>query len=206
MSSTTPEEIRKITEDVLSRREFLKRPTWTQIIIEKVLGWLSALSKWSERNPDLARVLVIVLTIVSAILVIHIIYTIAREFGSLRNPSRAGSSSGSLRALEGIAENWNEAFKLAKTALDSGDLYRALWITHRVLLSVLDRMGEVKFVRWKTNTDYLRECRDTGSIRAMLSEVTAAYERVIYAHTDFDRGQALKLLAQVEALSGETNR
>lgn len=205
MSSTTPEQVRQITQDVLSRREFLQKPTWSQIIFEKILGWLRALSQWSEKNPDLARVLVTVLVVLTAILVIHIIYTIAREFVSLRKPAQSGSS-GPLRALEGIAENWHDAFKLAKTALDSGDLYRALWITHRVLLSVLDRMGEIKFVRWKTNTDYLRECRDTGSVRAMLAEVTAAYERVIYAHTDFDRGQALKLLAQVEALSGETNR
>jgi hypothetical protein len=205
MSSTTPEQVRQITQDVLSRREFLQKPTWWQIVIEKILAWLQKLSQWSEKNPDLARVLVIVLLVLTAILVIHIIYTMAREFVSLRKPARAGSS-GPLRALEGIAENWHDAFKLAKTALDAGDLYRALWITHRVLLSVLDRMGEIKFVRWKTNTDYLRECRDTGSIRAMLSEVTTAYERVIYAHTDFDRGQALKLLAQVEALSGETNR
>jgi hypothetical protein len=205
MSSTTPEQVRQITQDVLSRREFLQKPTWSQIIFEKILEWLRALSQWSEKNPDLARVLVTVLVILTGILVIHIIYTIAREFVSLRKPPQAGST-GPLRALEGIAESWHDAFKLAKTALDSGDLYRALWITHRVLLSVLDRMGEIKFMRWKTNTDYLRECRDMGSIRAMLAEVTAAYERVIYAHTDFDRGQALKLLAQVEALSGETNR
>ena len=205
MSSTTPEQVRQITQDVLSRREFLQKPTWSQIIFEKILEWLRALSQWSEKNPDLARVLVTVLVVLTAILVIHIIYTIAREFVSLRKPAQA-RGSGPPRALEGIAENWHDAFKLAKTALNSGDLYRALWITHRVLLSVLDRMGEIKFMRWKTNSDYLRECRDTGSVRTMLAEVTAAYEHVIYAHTDFDRGQALKLLAQVEALSGETNR
>jgi hypothetical protein len=108
--------------------------------------------------------------------------------------------------LEGVAQNWSEAFQLAKTALDTGDLYRALWITHRILLSVLDRMGRIKFVRWKTNSDYLRECADTGEIGTTLSELSGAYERVIYAHTEFDRLQAIKLLAQVESLAAEARR
>ena len=206
MTPTTPDQVRQITQDVLSKPEFLQRPTLSQVVFQKVLDWLRALSQWSERNPDLAKVLVVVLLILTAVLVIHIIYTIAREFVTLRKPARAGRSSGPLRALEGIAENWNDAIQLAKGALEAGDLYKALWITHRVLLSVLDRTGDIKFVRWKTNTDYLRECRDTGSIKTTLSEVTAAYERVIYAHTNFDRSQALQLLARVEALSGETRQ
>jgi hypothetical protein len=110
-----------------------------------------------------------------------------------------------LRALEGVAENWNDAFKLARAAFDTGDLYRAIWITHRVLLSVLDRNGRIKFVRWKTNTDYIRECRDDGESAATLSELTSAYERVVYAHGQVDRARAIQLLEQVQELAARAD-
>jgi hypothetical protein len=201
MIAATPEDVRNITQQVLSRPEFLERPTWTQLVFDRVSRWLRALADWSSRNPDLAKMLIILLSIVLALLLIHIVYTVVREFVSLRKDENGGSRRRSLRALEGVAENWNDAFHLARAALDAGDLYRAMWVTHRILLSVLDRMGRIKFVRWKTNTDYLRECNDTGAPATVLSEVTAAYEQVVYAHSELDRQRAVKLLAEVESLA-----
>ncbi len=206
MIAATPEQIRQITDDVLARPEFSDKPTWSQLLMDQFLHWLENLAKWSARNPDAARLLTIALTVVLVLLIVHIVYTVVREFIGLRKPGSAAAQREPLRALEGVAQNWSEAFQLAKAALDSGDLYRALWITHRVLLSVLDRNGRIKFVRWKTNSDYLRECRDAGPVGATLSELTAAYERVVYAHTEFDRQQAVNLLTQVEALAAEAGR
>jgi hypothetical protein len=206
MTQATPEQVRQITQDVLARPEFLERPTWSQFLFERIGKWIRALIDWSSKNPDLSHVLTIVLTIVLVLLLAHIVYTVVREFFSVRKPYRGVGRGAPLGALEGVAENWNDAFRLAKSALDAGELYKALWIMHRVLLSVLDRMGEIKFVRWKTNTDYIRECPNDGRARTTLSEVTAAYERVIYAHDDIDRTIAVHLLAQVEALAGEASR
>ena len=206
MTEVTPEQVRQITHDVLARPEFSDKTTWTQLVFDHFMRWLDTFARWSARNPDLARALTFVLMGVLVLLVAHIVYVVVREFVSLRKTDSTRSHRQSPRALEGVAENWDEAFRLARAALDTRDLYKALWITHRVLLSVLDHIGQIRFVRWKTNSDYLHECRDPGAAGATLSELTAAYERVIYAHTKFDFEQARNLLSQVEALAVEAGR
>lgn len=201
MIAQTPEEVRQITKDVLARPEFLSRPTWTQLLFDRVIQWLGEVARWSSRNPQLSKVLIAVLFVLLVLLIAHIVYTAAREFVSLRRADAGRRDDQSLRALEGIAESWNDAFRMAGEALNKGDLYRAIWITHRILLSVLDRIGQIRFVRWKTNSDYLRECSNQGEGAAALRELTNAYERVIYAHGDFDRVHARELLAKVQELA-----
>src|SRR5262245_51623935 len=134
MIQATPEEIRKLTEQVLARPEFLERTTWTQILIDNIGKWLRQVAQWSASHPDLSQVLMIVLGVVLVLLIGHIVYTVVREVVLLRKPAAAAPHQHSLRALEGVAESWNDAFRLARLAMDAGDLYRALWITHRVLL------------------------------------------------------------------------
>jgi hypothetical protein len=123
-----------------------------------------------------------------------------------RRSAAQAAQSRPLQALEGIASNWADAFQQAKAALEAGDLYRALWITHRVLLSALDQMDLLRFARWKTNRDYLRECRADHTASVTLADVSDAYERVVYAHNDINRDQAARLLTRVEALVQEANR
>jgi hypothetical protein len=206
MTAATPEEIRQIANDVLARPEFLERQTWTELLFDRILKWVGDLAQWSARNPDLSKLLTTILTIVLILMIAHIVYTMVREFTLLRKPGGGRPPQQRLRALEGVAENWNEAFRLARAALEGRDVYRAIWITHRVLLSVLDRMGWIKFVRWKTNTDYLHECRDNGDARATLRALTAAYDRVIYAHIDLGCAEAAQLLARVESLAAEAGQ
>ena len=155
----------------------------------------------------MARVLIYVLGAVLILLVAHIAYTVIREFSAMRQDALAPSTrSRPLQALEGIASNWADAFQLAKAALEAGDVYRALWITHRVLLSALDRMDVLRFARWKTNRDYLKECRADHSASKTLADVSDAYERVVYAHSDINREQAASLLHRVEAVVQEASR
>jgi hypothetical protein len=40
----------------------------------------------------------------------------------------------------------------------------------------------------------------------MLREITDAYERVVYAHGDFDRDEAARLVDRVRVFAGEVNR
>ena len=117
-----------------------------------------------------------------------------------------GQGGQPLQALEGIASNWADAFQLAKAALEAGDIYRALWITHRVLLSAMDRMDLLRFARWKTNRGYLRECRADHAAARTLADVSDAYERVVYAHHTIHSDQAASLLNRVEVLVEEASR
>jgi len=204
-----PEQVREITQTVLRRQEFQDDPTraWFIEIFQRFIKWLAGLSEWSSANPDAARILIIVLGIILLALLGHIGYTIVTEFLSLRRQDlNMDARHHRLPALEGVADNWNDAFTLASLALQSGDLYRALWITHRILLSVLDIRKAVRFARWKTNTDYVRECKTTDDAAATLREITDAYERVVYAHGDFDRDEAARLVDRVRIFAGEVNR
>jgi hypothetical protein len=203
MTAQTPEQIRQITKAVLARPEFSPAMSWTDLVIQQIVQWLRELARWSGRNPDLARLLVIALTIILAVLIVHIAYTVIAEYVSLRKGADSQKRKQPLRALEGVAENWTDAFRLARAALDENDLYKAIWITHRILLSILDRSGSIRFARWKTNTDYIRECKDAGEIAATLSELTAAYECVVYAHDDLDRSLAAALLGKVQELAAK---
>jgi hypothetical protein len=191
---------------VLSRPEFRREQTWAAYLWEKFLQWARWLAALSDSNPVLFKALIVSLVAILIALVAHIIYTMVREFTSLRRPPDSARAARPARALDGIAENWTDALRLARAALDSGDLYRAVWITHRILLSALDRRDRLKFARWKTNTDYLRECRGEDSASKTLGEITAAYERIVYAHGDFDRAQAARLMADVEAIASEAAR
>jgi hypothetical protein len=209
IAAASPEQVREITQTVLKRREFQEDATgaWFARLFQGIINWLTRVSEWSAKHPDTARFLIIVLGIILIALLAHIGYTVISEFLSLRKRNASlDVRYRNLPALEGVADNWNDAFALARSALQSGDLYRAMWITHRILLSVLDIRKVVRFTRWKTNSDYIRECQSTDSAAATLREITDAYERVVYAHGDFDKEQAARLVAQVEAFASEVSR
>jgi hypothetical protein len=203
-----PEEVRRTTEEVLARPEFREDPLSS--LFGRLLEWfLEDLPRWSLANPALARVLALVLTLVVLALFTHIVYTFVREFAMIRKRAEAGSSgsAGATAALGEVgARNWQEAIGMARAALDAGDAYRALWIIHRCLLSVLDARGLVRFTRWKTNADYLRECPGDAPAAGLLDEATRAYERVVYAHQGIGSPQATDLLDRVASLAGGASR
>lgn len=195
----SPEEIRRATEAVLDRPEF--RPDAVETVTRSVLDWfLETLPQWAEANPELARVLIVVLTLLLVALLSHILYTVVQEFAALRR--RAGAVVAGARSMAPLEEvgarNWKEAVALARAALDAGDLYRALWITHRCLLSLLDARDLVRFARWKTNGDYLGECRAGDPSCDVLGHATRAYESVVYAHDPISPDEAADLLDRVE--------
>lgn len=203
----SPDEVRRVTQNVLKEPEFQKALNWWDLLISGFQAFIRRVSAWALENPDTAKTLIIILGGVLALLVAHIAYTVVREFTSMKKRAAAQASpSRPLQALEGIASNWADAFQLAKAALEAGDVYRALWVTHRVLLSALDRMDLLRFARWKTNRDYLRECRADHSASKTLAEVSDAYERVVYAHDEINRDQATSLLNRVELLVEEAKR
>ena len=209
IAAVSPEQVRKVTQAVLSRREFRDDPAqeWIANILQRVAKWLSSISEWSASHPNTAQIVIVILGVILFVLLAHIAYTIVSEFLSLRKrDSSLDLRHQALPALEGVADNWTDAFALARASLQSGDMYRALWITHRILLSVLDIRKAVRFTRWKTNSDYIRECQPGDSPSATLREITDAYERVVYAHANFDREQAARLVERVEAFASEVKR
>ena len=120
MTAATPEEIRRITQNVLDRPEFLPRLDWTRLIFETVWKWLRQIAEWSARNPDLSKWLIIVLSILLVLLLAHIIYTVgasscpsagvtARTFGNDRFPHSKESPKTGAMHFAWRAPHWMRA-------------------------------------------------------------------------------------------------
>lgn len=101
---------------------------------------------------------------------------------------------------EGQASTWEEALRLARAALDEGDLRRSLWLGHRLLLLRLDQRDVITFVGSKTNSAYLKECPVKAPQKDLLQRLTESYEQVIYAHRPVEPEVVDRLIGEVEKL------
>jgi hypothetical protein len=146
---------------------------WFAKAVEAIYNCCPKLSDWAGRHPDSAKTLIYILGALLLVLVApYRLYRNPRIPFTPATQYKRGFQGSSLPALEGVADNWNDAFALARQALHAGDLYRTMWITHRILLSVLDLREVVRFARWKTNSDYIRECKSNDTAAATLRNIT----------------------------------
>jgi len=203
----TPEAIRDATREVLNRPEFSAPSSWHDMLISllNAIGeWLKSLASWSAKNPDLARILAIVLALVSLVLLAHILYLALGDllpFG--RRKAAAPTRPSQWEILEGTARNWWEALAVARRMLEEGNTRRAIWIAHRVMLGLLDERGVIRFAGWKTNSHYLRECAKDDPGYATFAELTEAYEQAVYAHRVTAPSSAESLVRRVDQFSHE---
>ena len=198
------EAIRAATREILDRPEFTEPSRWSQIFFEMVKAikeWLDALSAWSEANPVLARVLFVIALLVLLVCVAHLLYLALSDvlpFGRKQNSPTARSNRWEI--LQGTATNWHEALGMARDELKDGNVRRAVWIAHRVLLGLLDEQGAIKFAGWKTNSHYLGECARNHPWYAIFAELSDLYERAIYARLLPPADAAEALLVRVNHL------
>jgi hypothetical protein len=203
----TPEAIRDATREVLIRPEFSAPPSWHDMLVPllNTIGeWLKSLASWSAQNPELARILALVLALVSLALLAHILYLALGDllpFGGRKAATPMRPSQWEI--LEGAARNWREALEIARRMLEEGDTRRAIWIAHRVMLGLLDERGMIRFAGWKTNSHYLRECVKDGPGYATFAELTEAYEQAVYAHRATASSSVESLVRRVDQFSRE---
>jgi hypothetical protein len=205
----SPEQIRHATQAVLERSEFAEPSRWYEILIEalKTLKrWLDGLGDWSQAHPSLARVFFIIALLVLLACLGHLFYlALADVLPFQRKKDRASARSARWDILEGVATNWREALQLARALLGAGNLRRAIWITHRVLLGLLDEQGAIKFAIWKTNSHYLAECARTHPWYGTFTELTDLYEGTVYANRSASRDTAESLVTRVNQFCDETS-
>ncbi|MGH7844861.1 MAG: DUF4129 domain-containing protein [Candidatus Binatia bacterium] len=203
----TPAAIRDATREVLDRPEFGAPSSWNEMLISllNAIGeWLKSLASWAAQNPDLARILAIVLVLVSLALLVHILYLALGDllpFG--RRKAAIATRLSQWEILEGAARNWREALEIARRMLDEGNTRRAIWIAHRVMLGLLDERGRIRFAGWKTNSHYLRECAKDAPGYATFAELTEVYEQAVYAHRVTAPSAVESLVRRVDQFSYE---
>jgi len=205
----SPEVIREATREILSRPEFTEPSRWHEFFLEMfkaIKQWLDALGAWSEANPILARVLFIVALLILLVCLAHLIYLALADvlpFG--RKKDRTAPRSTRWEILQGTATNWQEALMIARDMLREGNVRRAIWIAHRVLLGLLDEQGAIKFAGWKTNSQYLGECARSHPWYPTFAELTELYENAIYASRSAPANAADALVRRVGQLCSETS-
>jgi hypothetical protein len=205
----SPEVIREATREILSRPEFTEPSRWHEIFLEMfkaIKQWLDALGAWSGANPILARVLFIVALLILLACLAHLIYLALVDvlpFG--RKKDRTAPRSTRWEILQGTATNWQEALMIARDMLREGNVRRAIWIAHRVLLGLLDEQGAIKFAGWKTNSQYLGECARSHPWYPTFAELTELYEDAVYASRSAPAGAADALVRRVGQLCSETS-
>jgi hypothetical protein len=186
LQTPSPESIRDVTREVLSRPDFSGASSWEEIItsIVKTIGeWLNGLASWASNHPELARALAVILVLaLLSCLACLLFLTLGDLLPFGRKEAAAPIRPSRWDILEGTAKNWREALEVARRMIDEGNAQRAVWIAHRVLLGLLDEQGAIRFAGWKTNSHYLRECARSHPWYGTFAELTEVYEQAIYAH------------------------
>jgi len=202
-----PETIRNVTRQIINQPEFDEPWPWLEKLValgNMIKDWLNSLEAWAAANPQLARVLAILVVIFLLLLLIHLLYL---AFGDLmpwkRSRSNPPARSSRWEILEGAATNWRDAAALALRLLQEGNLRRAVWIAHRVMLGLLDERGAIKFAGWKTNSYYLRECAASHPWYVTFAELTSVYERAVYAQQPTVAASIEHLVQRVDAMTKE---
>lgn len=204
-----PETIRDATRAILDRPEFAEPPRWHQTLFDILMAikeWLDRLAGWSEAHPTLARILFILALLILLACLGHLAYlALADALPFRRKKDAANGRPARWEILEGTAANWRDALQLARAKLAEGDLRRAIWIAHRVLLGLLDQQGAVQFAGWKTNSQYLRECAQAHPWHSTFTELTELYDQVVYASRHVSADLVEALVSRVDRLYGEAS-
>ena len=205
-----PETIRNVAWQIVNQPEYNEPWPWLEKLVafgNMIKDWLNHLEAWATANPQLARVLAILVVILLLLLLIHLLYL---AFGDLmpwkKNRGHPPGRAARWEILEGAATNWRDAAALALRLLQEGNLRRAVWITHRVMLGLMDERGAIKFAGWKTNSHYLRECAASDPWYATFAELTSVYERAVYAQQPAVTTSVEHLVQRVDAMTKEIDR
>jgi hypothetical protein len=198
-----PQEIQHVTREVLSRPEFQTSSGW-ETWLNTAADWLDdtsqALALWAQTHPTWRWVLFTMLSVVLVLFLVHLVRLLRADFAPERQRRRRrfAALGGSENIAEGPSLPWQQMLLEVRQALHQGDGYRAIWLLHRYFLAVLDDREVLTFRSWKTNADYLQECPRTSPSYRLLSDMTAAYEHVVYAHRSVPLHAIAALLARVE--------
>jgi len=205
-----PETIRNVARQIVNQPEYNEPWPWLEKLVafgNMIKEWLNNLEAWSAANPQLARVLAIAIVILLLLLLSHLLFL---AFGDLvpwkKNRGNLPARSSRWEILEGTATNWREATALALRLLQEGNLRRAVWIAHRVMLGLLDERGAIKFAGWKTNSHYLRECAASHPWYTTFAELSSVYERAVYAQRPTVTTAVESLVQRVDAMTKEIDR
>lgn len=195
------EAILATTREILNRPEFRSEPGWQQKL-EGMRQWLEQslvyLADWLRAHPVSQWLVVAGLLLLLGLLLLHLVRLVREEMRPRRRSEVLPGTSAGGPGSEVRVPEWETMLQDVRQALRRGSSYLAIWHLHRWFLAWLDAQGFVRFARWKTNADYLRECSATHPVGATLETLSHLYDEIVYAHQDVPLDTVATLLSQVE--------
>lgn len=203
MAVTPPsrEAILATTRDILNQPAFQSGTGWQQRL-EGLRDWLERtlvhLTDWLRAHPLLQGLVVVGLLLLLGLFLFHLVRLVREEVRWRRRSEGRDQAPVSATVSEPGALGWEAMMREVRAALQRGDGYLAIWHLHRWFLVWLDGQGCLRFIGWKTNADYLRECPATHPVYTTLEALSRTYDQIVYAHRDIPLETIATLLAQVE--------
>jgi hypothetical protein len=195
------DDIRSVTQEVLSRPEFQPRsawPEWLSHIQEWLRQHLHDVTHWLQGHPTLKWVLFGLLMVLLLLLLAHLTRLVWQETRPVADHRSRGLSPHPVNGTADAAPKWETVLQDVRRALKQGDRYQAIWRSHRFVLAVLDQQGVLTFQRWKTNADYVRECSTTHPAFDLLVWLSRLYDQIVYAHRDVPLDTLTGVLERIE--------
>ena len=177
--SVDPEEVRRITESVLARPEFLEaRPSWWRQVLRYITDWIARLLEalgGGDRGSVIGTVVLVVLALVTAIVIWRFTATVRRDPGQdLAVEGGYGRS----------AADWLADAQQLEAAAQWRD---ALRCRYRALLAALAAEGLLEEVPGRTTGEYLAVVvEDLPTAQEPFRIVTRAFEAAWYGHMPVD--------------------
>lgn len=175
-----PEEVRRVTEAVLARPEFLEaRPTWwqeLQRLIGDLIGRLVDLVGGGGRGSVIGSVVLVALALVGAFVVLRFSRTMRRD------PSLAVAVEG------GVGRTPAQWLSDAQSHEAAGQWRHAVRCRYRALLAELAAAGLLEEVPGTTAGEYLSQVRrDVPTADGRFTAATRLFEAAWYGHASLDQ-------------------
>jgi hypothetical protein len=189
------------TREILNRPEFQSRAGWQQWFEDLRLELeqtLVHLTDWLRAHPVLQWLVVAGLLLLLGLLLFHLVRLLREEVRLWRRSELPDRTPAGRPGSDRRVPEWGSMVREVRQALQRGNGYLAIWHLHRWFLTWLDAQGFVRFSRWKTNADYVRECAATHAVGATLATLSQTYDQIVYAHRDVPLDTIATLLSQVD--------
>ncbi len=196
-----PQEIQRVTEEVLSRPEFNQlraaseqKESW----LDRFFDWLGSLRLF-ESGPVGAFIIKLLITALLVALVLYLVRLLLTEPLRLKRTIIKDSvKASSVQEQSPSGKDTGSSLRQAEQALNSGDIRSAIRILYRTFIKLLSQKSFLKLERWKTNLAYLKECPKDIKQYSLLREITLAYNNIVYAHHPYEKKKIAQLLSELK--------
>jgi hypothetical protein len=172
--------------DILSNPPYAKERTWLELLLGKIMKWLTRGSdEGSGWGRTIAWIIIIWCSLALAAMIGHMIWTLLawwRPWDRGRRGADGGDAERSLRQGE-----WSKLYQQMQEAAEAGSFPHAVALMMAAMLAWLAQRHLLQLHPSKTNGDYARELAPAAA-GADFRDFVRSFDRAVYGPAGCDRG------------------